>query len=110
LNSKKPTGENGSSPVYTYLRTAFTFGITLAMNIYLLSFLLGGWLDAKFGTSFVFRLIFFFFAMISGFYYLWKRIKSSERIEAELKEVMEKEAAEKEELERKKELLRRGLK
>lgn len=110
MDRKKTSVDKGSSPVYTYLRIASTFGITLAANIYILSVLLGGWLDERYGTSVLFRLIFLFVALISAFMYLWKRVVVSERVEKEMREEAEKEAAEKEALERKIESLRRGLK
>lgn len=110
MNRKKPSSDKGSPPAYTYLRIASTFGITLAANIYILSVLLGGWLDERYGTSVLFRLIFLFVALLSAFMYLWKRVVISERVEKELRAEAEKEAQEKEELERKMESLRRGLK
>lgn len=110
MNRKKPAAKKGSPAAYTYLRIASTFGITLAANIYILSILLGGWLDEKYGTSVLFRLILLFVALLSAFMYLWKRVVISERIEKELRIEAEKEAREKEELERKMESLRRGLK
>lgn len=110
MNRKKTSTDKGTSPVYTYLRIASTFGITLAANIYLLSVLFGGWLDERYGTSVTFRLIFLFVALVSSFMYLWKRVVASERVEKELSEEARKEAAAKEELERKIEALRRGLK
>ena len=109
-NTQEPSDNQGTSPVYSFLRIASTFGITLAMNIYLLSVLLGGWLDAKYDTSVLFRLIFLFIALISSFFYLWKRVVSSEKVERELRAQAQQEAAEREALEAKKEQLRRGLK
>jgi MFS family permease len=110
VNRKKTSTDKGPSPVYTYLRIASTFGITLAANIYILSVLLGGWLDERYGTSVLFRLIFLFVALLSAFMYLWKRVVVSERVEKEMREEALKEAAEKEALDHKIEALKRGLK
>ncbi|MGI5874831.1 MAG: AtpZ/AtpI family protein [Bacillota bacterium] len=107
--SPEPSEQHHSSPVYTYLRIASTFGITLAMNIYLLSHLLGGWLDGRFGTNVLFRLILLFVALISAFMYLWKRVIVSERIEKEQREADAKADAEKKSLEERMEELRRDL-
>ena len=101
--------QHRTSPVYTYLRIASTFGITLAMNIYLLSHLLGGWLDEKFGTNVVFRLIFLFVALISAFMYLWKRVLISEKIEKEQRRAAAEEDAEKKSLDERMEELRKDL-
>ncbi len=69
--------------VYTYIRIASTFGLTMGMNIYLLSVLLGGWLDEKFGTEPLLRLILLFVALAMGFLYLFKQIQIAGEIEKE---------------------------
>lgn len=113
MDHKKPNesyDHQDSAPVYSFLRIASTFGITLAMNIYILSFLLGGWLDERYGTSILFRLILLFVAIISAFMYLWKRVVISGKIEKDIREEAKKKAEEQRELEQKREALRRGLK
>ena len=101
--------EHKTSPVYTYLRIASTFGITMAANIYLLSYLLGGWLDDKFGTNILFRMILLFVALISAFMYLYKRVVISEKIEKEQKEAATKEYQEHSSLEQRMDALRKEL-
>ena len=102
--------EHKTSPVYTYLRIASTFGFTMAANIYLLSHLLGGWLDGKFGTNILFRMVFLFVALISAFMYLWKRVVISEKIEKEQRDASEKEYQEASSLEQRMDNLRKELK
>lgn len=97
------------SPVYSYLRISSTFGITLAVNIYVLSHLLGGWLDDRFGTSVLFRVIFLLVAVLSAFMYLWKRVVTSEKIEKELKETALEEGEERKTLEERMAALRKDL-
>ena len=80
------------------------------MNIYLLSHLLGGWLDGRCGTNILFRLIFLFVALISAFAYLFKRVTVSEKIEKEQREAAAKAGEEKRSLERRMEDLRKDLK
>lgn len=99
-----------TSPVYTYLRICSTFGITLAMNIYLLSHLLGGWLDRTYETSVLFRVIFLFIALVTSFYYLYRRVIASEKIEKEQQEIAEQTADETRSLNERIEALRKELK
>lgn len=109
-NAKKTMKESHTSSVYTYLRISSTFGITLAMNIYILGHLLGGWLDNRFGTSMLFQLILLFVALLTSFMYLWKRVVCSERIESDQKNAVEYELEEKQSLEERMAALRRDLK
>ncbi len=107
---KKVTTTQHSSSVYTYLRISSTFGITMAMNIYILSHLLGGWLDERFGTSVLFRVILLFVAILSAFMYLWKRVVCSEKIEKDQRETAEQEFEEKRSLDERMAALRKELK
>ena len=110
LRKKKDDSEHyRPSSVYTYLRICSTFGITLAMNIYLLSHLLGGWLDDRFGTSVLFRVILLFVALLSGFMYLWKSAVTSEKVEKELIESETEKGKEQKTLEERMESLRKDL-
>ena len=79
------------------------------MNIYLLSHLLGGWLDERFGTSVLFRVIFLFVALISGFMYLWKSAVTSEKVEKEIIEAEAEKGNERKTLEDRMESLRKDL-
>lgn len=72
--------------VYSYIRIASSFGLTMGMNIYLLSVLLGGWLDDKVGTEPLFRLILLFVAIAMGFLYLFRQIQVAAEIEKENRE------------------------
>lgn len=107
---KEAYEKNKTPAVYTYLRICSTFGITMAMNIYLLSHLLGGWLDGKFGTSVVFRVVFLFVALICSFVYLFRSVSVSQKIEKEQIEEKEKTDKSKTSLELRMEELRKGLK
>ncbi|MDO4541666.1 MAG: AtpZ/AtpI family protein [Bacillota bacterium] len=69
--------------VYTYIRIASTFGLTMGMNIYLLSVLAGGWLDEKFGTEPLIRLLLLFVAIGMSFLYLFKQIEIAGEVEKE---------------------------
>ena len=85
------SNEYRSSGLYTYLRICSTFGLTLALSIYIFSILLGGWLDERFGTDPLFRIILLFMSLISAGYYLYKSVDSHEKVEKELKKQFEEE-------------------
>ena len=106
---KKPSDDYRPSPIYTYLRISSTFGISLAVSIYLLSHLLGGWLDDYFGTSVVFRVVLLFVSLLSAFMYLWKCVVNSEKIEKELRESEEEKIRERKTLEDRISALRKDL-
>lgn len=111
MHKKKDDSESyRPSSIYTYLRICSTFGITLAMNIYLLSHLLGGWLDERFGTSVLFRVILLFVSLLSAFMYLWKCAITSEKVEKEIMESETKKGKERKTLEDRMESLRKDLK
>lgn len=61
--------------LYSYIRIFSSFGLTLGINIYLLSVLLGGWLDEKFHTQPLLRLVLLFLAIAMSFLYLFKQIQ-----------------------------------
>ncbi len=102
MTTKKYDGnsdEYRSSGVYTYLRICSTFGFTLALSIYIFSVLLGGWLDERFGTDPLFRIILLLMSLVSAGYYLYKSVESHEKVEKELKKQFEKEYTEHKSLE-----------
>ncbi|MEG0874411.1 MAG: AtpZ/AtpI family protein [Clostridiales bacterium] len=76
-------GKKVSPGVYTYIRIASTFGLTMGMNIYLFSVLLGGWLDERYGTDPLFRLILMFVALGMSFAYLFKQASVAQSVEEE---------------------------
>ncbi len=77
--------------VYTYIRIASSFGLTLGMNIYILSVLLGGWLDNKFSTEPLFRLILLFVSLAMSFLYLFKQIQLAADVEKENSKIKEED-------------------
>lgn len=80
------------------------------MNIYLLSHLLGGWLDDRFGTSVLFRVILLFVALLSAFMYLWKCAVTSEKVEKEIIESEMEKENDRQTLEERMDSLRKDLK
>lgn len=80
------------------------------MNIYLLSHLLGGWLDGHFGTVWVFRMLLLLVALVSSFMYLWKRVVLSEKIEKDQKESEIEKIEDTRSLDERIEELKKGLK
>ena len=107
---KETTEEYRSSGLYTYLRICSTFGLTLAISIYICSILVGGWLDERFGTDPLFRIIMLFMALISAGYYLFKSVESHEKVEKELKKKHVEEHAERQSLEDRVAALKKDLK
>lgn len=63
------------------IRIASTFGLTLGINIYLLSVLFGGWLDRQLGTAPIFRLILLLVALATSFLFLYRQIVAAEQLE-----------------------------
>lgn len=93
------SGEYRSSGVYTYFRICSTFGLTLALSIYIFSILVGGWLDDRFGTDPLFRIILLFMSLISAGYYLYMSVVNHEKVEKELKKQHEEDREERRSLE-----------
>jgi len=104
------SGEYRSSGVYTYLRICSTFGFTLALSIYIFSILLGGWLDDRFGTDPLFRIILLFMSLISAGYYLYMSVVNHEKVEKELKKQHEEDREERRSLEDRVAALKKDLK
>ena len=101
--------EYRSSGLYTYLRICSTFGLTLALSIYICSILVGGWLDERFGTDPLFRIILLFMALISAGYYLYKSVDNHEKVEKELKKQHDENVAEHKSLEERVAALKKDL-
>ena len=93
------SNEYHSSGIYTYLRICSTFGLTLALSIYIFSVLLGGWLDERFGTDPLFRIILLLMSLVSAGYYLYKSVDSHEKVEKELKKMHAEDTEERRSLE-----------
>lgn len=83
-------GRKIDSGVYTYIRIASTFGLTMGMNIYIMSVVIGGWIDNKLDTEPIFRLIFLFIAIGTSFAYLFKQIQIAKEVEDENKQRAER--------------------
>ena len=107
---QESTEEYRSSGLYTYLRISSTFGISLAISLYLFCYLLGGWLDAKFGTGVLFTILFLFMSLISAGYYLFKCVTNHEKVEKELKQQHDEEVRERHSLEDRVAALKKDLK
>ena len=84
-------GKFDTPSMYTFIRIGSTFGLSLGLNLYLLSVLLGGWLDDKFGIAPVFRLIVLFVALGMSFAYLIKQVSVAKDVEEENRKAKEKE-------------------
>ena len=67
-----------SKSAYAFIRIGATFGLTVGANIYILSVLLGGWLDRRWDTAPLCRLILLFVALVMSFLYLYKVVKQEE--------------------------------
>ncbi|MBQ6810387.1 MAG: AtpZ/AtpI family protein [Firmicutes bacterium] len=104
------SNEYHSSGVYTYLRICSTFGLTLALSIYVFSVLLGGWLDERFGTDPLFRVLLLLMSLVAAGYYLFKSVESHEKVEKELKKQFEEEHSEHQSLEDRVAALKKDLK
>ena len=78
-------GQKISPAVYFYIRIASTFGLTMGMNIYIMSVVIGGWIDNKLDTEPIFRLILLFIAIGMSFAYLFKQISIAKEVEEENK-------------------------
>ncbi len=78
---RKPAGEQ-PSPRMILLRTALTFGMGMAVRIYLLGVLLGGWLDRRWGTGPWLMVTGVLLAVFMGFWRLIVDLQQWERAEA----------------------------
>lgn len=66
------------------------FGVSLGAQAYLLGVLLGGWLDARWGTSPLCLLLGVLLALIAAFYELYRALLALQRAEAREKEERQK--------------------
>lgn len=107
---KEAAEEYRSSGLYTYLRISSTFGISLAVSLYLFCYLLGGWMDDKFGTGVLFSILFLFMSLISAGFYLYKCVDNHEKVEKELKKQFEEERDERCSMEHRVAALKKDLK
>ncbi|MEE0775722.1 MAG: AtpZ/AtpI family protein [Bacillota bacterium] len=84
-------GKFDTPSMYTFIRIGSTFGLSLGINIYLLSVLLGGWLDEKLGCAPVFRIILLFVALTMSFAYLIKQVSVAKEVEEENRKASKRE-------------------
>lgn len=79
-------GKKNPSSMYTFIRIASTFGLSVGITIYLFSMVLGGWLDEKLGCAPVFHLILLFVALGMSFGYLFHQVALVGKEEKEARE------------------------